>query len=216
MRAIRSLGVTVCLALATACQSPLQRSDGEASAVGSAKPLSPQVSTSPSAGPAATASSGEPAVSASSPSSPARTATTLGPDGVGALKLGMTRTQAEATGLVAPFKNEPNSDVCLWRSRLVGAGLAGAPDAGGLVLHSERLGVATIDAYAGMKTPEGIGLGSSVAAVGRAYPGFTVTTGLGRGYAKVPGNSKAVYRIGVNNGVVDELTLQFSDQDCYE
>ncbi|HEX2772843.1 MAG TPA: hypothetical protein VHN18_10490 [Micromonosporaceae bacterium] len=135
----------------------------------------------------------------------------LGPEGIGALKLGMTRAQAEATGVVAPFENKPNSDTCLWRSQLRGAA-AGK----GVVLHSEDLGVATLDAYDGVQTPEGITLGSSLAEVRRAYPDWRYNTDVGRGDAKVPGNDRAVYRIAIAGGNVVQLTLQYASQGCYE
>jgi hypothetical protein len=142
----------------------------------------------------------------------------LGPDGLGSLRLGMTRDQAEATGLVEPFRNEPSSTQCLWSSALTGA-----PAGEGTVLHSETLGVATIDAYPGVQTPEGITFGSSLAAVESAYPGFVLhdpgfdqNSRTGRGYAPVPGNSEAVYRIAFTDATVVELTLQYGKQDCYE
>ncbi|GAA3185247.1 hypothetical protein GCM10010531_44330 [Blastococcus jejuensis] len=123
----------------------------------------------------------------------------------------MNRDQAETTGLVEPFRNEPNSDQCLWRSAL-----AGAPAGEAIVLHSETLGVATIDAYAGVQTPEGIAIGSSLAAVERAYPDFELNGATGRGYARVPGNSQAVYRLAFADATVVELTLQYENQNCYE
>lgn len=38
----------------------------------------------------------------------------------------------------------------------------------------------------------------------------------GRGYADVPGNAKATYRIFTRNGKVTEITLQDKHQNCYE
>lgn len=134
----------------------------------------------------------------------------LGPDGLGPLKLGMDRGQAEATGMVEPFRNEPMSDRCSWRSRLTGA-----PAGEGIVLHSDTLGVATIDAYEGVRTPEGIGIGSPVAAVDQAYPGWRDNV-LGRGWAPVPGHDGIGYRIQDDDGKVSRMTLQYARQDCYE
>ena len=163
-----------------------------------APPTTPSNEVSPSGG------GGTP-----SPATPA--ALVLGPDGLGPLKLGMTRSEAEATGMVAAFRNEPNSATCLWRSQL-----SGAPAGAGTVFYSETLGVATIDAYAGVTTPEGIGIGSSLAAVAQAYPGWQPNERLGRGHVAVPGNSQAVYRLAYADGKVTELTLQYAHQDCYE
>jgi hypothetical protein len=135
----------------------------------------------------------------------------LGPTGLGALQLGMSREQAQATGLVQPFRNEPNSDQCLWRSELTDA-----PVGTGLVLHSETLGIATIDAYAGVHTPEGISIGSSLADVKAAYPGFEAHGESGHTGVGVPGNDQAGYRIAYADSKVVELTLQYSNQGCYE
>jgi hypothetical protein len=113
--------------------------------------------------------------------------------------------------MVAAFENKPNSDKCLWRSRL-----SGAPAGKGTVLYSDTFGVATIDAYAGVRTPEGITIGSSLAEVGQAYPGWQGDSHVQRGYAPVPGNSQLVYRIAWADGKVAELALQYRHQDCYE
>lgn len=123
----------------------------------------------------------------------------------------MSREQAAATGLVEPFRDEYPGETCSWRTAL-----AGAPAREALVLQSETLGVATIDAYPGVRTPEGIGIGSSLATVQNAYPAFELHSEVGRGQVGVPGNDRAVYRIAFADGAVAELTLQYSDQDCYE
>lgn len=135
----------------------------------------------------------------------------LGPDGLGSLKLGMSRAQAEATGAVEPFRNEPNSEMCRWQSRL-----SGAPAGKGIVLYSETLGVATIDAYEGVRTPEGITIGSSLAELHQAYSGWEEDPHLRRNLISVPGHSQLVYRVAYANGRVTQLTLQYRDQNCYE
>lgn len=112
--------------------------------------------------------------------------------------------------MVEPFRNEPMSGACSWRSRLTGA-----PAGEGTVLHSDTLGVATIDGYAGIRTPEGITIGSPLAAVDQAYPGWRDNV-LGRGWAPVPGHKGVGYRIGYDDGHVTRLTLQYAQQDCYE
>jgi hypothetical protein len=205
MRIMSLVGPVVCLAMVAACTSPVERPGGDAAPAGSAPP--PSSSVSPTTSPES--------ASPTQSRPPANAALILGPDGLGALKLGMTRQQAQATGLVFPFENDPNSNACLWRTRL-----RSAPSGRGVVFHSERLGVATIAGYPGVKTPQGIGVGSSLADVRRAYPDWHDITGdgdnSGRGPAKVPGSSRARYRIVTNNGAVIELNLQYADQDCYE
>lgn len=208
MRTMRLLGVAaVVLALSTACQGGPKSAGGEAGPAGSPGPLPSSAPASPP--PSATGSATPTATP--TPPPPADTVYRLGPLGLGPLKLGMTKAQAEATGVVNPFVNEPNSDQCLWRTTV-----KHPSDRGATVFLSKTLGVATIDASGGVKTPEGIGLGSSLTDVKRAYAGFALSADLGRGYQRVPGNSNAVYRIAVDNATVTQLTLQYNNQDCYE
>ena len=217
------LGVVVIAAGIPVGQSLLARSDSNPASETTVAPtpsVTPEVAVTPSVPPdvmptptAASTTAETPAASVPPPAdvTPVSAAPVLGPDGLGSLKLGMNRDEAEATGLVEPFRNEPNSGTCLWRSAL-----EGAPAGEGTVLHSETLGVATIDAYAGVQTPEGIAIGSSLAAVQSAYPNFRLNALFGRGQAPVPGNDQAVYRIVIADGKVVELTLQYGHQDCYE
>jgi hypothetical protein len=143
--------------------------------------------------------------------SPTATEPVLGPDGFGTLKLGMTRAQAEATGVADPFKSRPEGGTCRWYSHL-----RGASGDNGTVIISETLGVAAIVGYPGVRTPEGISIGSSLAEIGKAFPAWKMNADLGRGYATAPGNPKAVYRIEINDGRADSLTLQLVNQNCYE
>lgn len=69
----------------------------------------------------------------------------------------------------------------------------------------------------GVQTPEGIGIGSPLAAVDQAYPGWDHSYSVSRGVAPVPGHADKVYRIGFSkDGVVTELTLQYYTHGCYE
>lgn len=154
------------------------------------------------------------------PAPPAPAAPVLGPDGFGALKMGMSRAEAEASGVVEPFVDEPRS-ACESRSQLNGAPGDASPAApqlsSGIVNVSSTLGVVTIDAYPGVQTPEGIGIGSPVTAVDQAYPDWNPSDHLLRGAAPVPGNDTAVYRIAFDRtGTVTEVTLQHVRQPCYE
>ena len=194
MRSIPLMGAVLCLAVVSGCSAA--QDDGDAA------PTGPAAS---SASPTPTDSSGSESGTGSDSADPK-----LGPNGIGALQLGMTRQQAEATGLVEPFKKNPVSDACLWTSHL-----REASSKYGTVMHSETLGIAAINAYPGLKTPEGVELGSTKAEVGRAYPKWNEGDGY-RGSADVPGNSKAEYRIVIEGGKVTELTLQYDKQDCYE
>jgi hypothetical protein len=216
VRSVRVLVVTLGMAGAlTACQQ--DTTDATAGSARSTATSSDPSAAATTAAAAATTAAATPAAATPAAATPAaapatNSALVLGPDGLGALKLGMNRGQAEATGVVAPFTNEPNSDQCRWRSKL-----KGAPADKGTVLYSNTLGVASIDAYAGVRTPEGITIGSPLSAVDQAYPGWNrPTTDTGHGHAQVPGHSQVVYRIAYAGGAVAELTLQYAHQDCYE
>jgi hypothetical protein len=132
----------------------------------------------------------------------------------------MTRDQAEATGIAEPVVDYPYGGCAL--SQLVGSpGDATHPEPGpgsGIVYVSSTLGVAAIEAYAGIETPEGIGIGSPMSAVTTAYPDWDPPSEyLMRGYAPVPGNDELQYRIAFDDArTVSGVTLQFVDQDCYE
>ncbi|MFE9689871.1 hypothetical protein [Micromonospora sp. NPDC005806] len=172
-------------------------------------------------------SSGEPSPSPTASGSPTATPSdtaapsdkpvlVLGPDGFGALKLGMSKKKAEVTGMISDFAN-PNPQVstgCPARAEFKG-------DGDTAVWWSTRLGVAAIVPPTDIKTAEGIGVGSSRASVVDAYPTWRGIDGTphndeGRGLVPVPGNPDAVYRIEVQNGKVRSITLQLAHQDCYE
>ncbi|MEV4388878.1 hypothetical protein AB0J68_24740 [Micromonospora sp. NPDC049580] len=211
MRATSMVGTLTCLLLAAGCSSPAHQ-DGNAAPAGSPEPTTSAATTgtptpsTPSSPPPSSPSSARP------PSDPTRAASlVLGPDGIGSLKLGMTRQQATGTGQLRAFGN--NGGDC------APAHLRAAPSEDGVVLLSPTLGIATIDAYEGIRTPEGARIGMSSAEMLRIYPTWKAADGdatNGRGVAKTPGNSKAVYRIGTRNGIVTQLTLQYANQNCYE
>lgn len=105
------------------------------------------------------------------------------------------------------------------------AWLRGAPTpppdgAAGQVVFSGTLGLVAVADYPGVTTPQGVRIGSGVADTRAAYPNRESATDPGtdggRGYAPVPGNDEAVYRIEVTDGKVISLTLQHKQQDCYE
>ena len=122
---------------------------------------------------------------APTPSSP----NVLGPDGLGKLKLGMNRAQALAERCVT--KIDPASDCAL--IHLVGSPVT--PNSGDGYL-SKKYGIVAIFLPVGtkVKTSEGIGVGSSIAAVSQAYPGtvYNISTRQDAGpRAAVPGHPDA-------------------------
>ncbi|MBG0568160.1 hypothetical protein [Actinoplanes aureus] len=137
----------------------------------------------------------------------------LGPDGLGGLELGMTHEKALKTGLLTGEGEVGAGPGCNTDYKPKAAGTADAP-----VFFSD-LGLVSITAYPGAATPEGIELGSTVAALKKAYPDWEVVTGPGaegRGWAKVPGNSAAVFNVTVEDGRVEHMNLQLRTQNCYE
>lgn len=172
--------------------------------------------TGTSAAPAASAVPSTPAPATSSaPATPAAKLI-LGPTGYGALQLGMTPAQAAATKLITAPAGR--TDGCWRYAHLNGSPATGQSDIDGRLFFSATLGLAAIYAYPGVKTPEGITVGSTIDEVLRAYPSWKTVHGdsEGRGYVRVPGNDKAAYRIEVGGGKVTQLSLQLDNQDCYE
>ncbi|WP_101385877.1 hypothetical protein [Streptomyces sp. TLI_146] len=122
-------------------------------------------------------------------------ARTLGPEGLGPFKLGMTLDQAEATG---EWKR---------RKETVGACMSDTGSSGITVGWSGRLGISSLTAD-NVRTPEGIGTGSTFAEVKAAYRRPVDGTGtleedaqlMGTVWTAVPGNPKAMYAILFNIG----------------
>lgn len=194
-RAIMALVAAAGVAMTTACTDSPKRVAGEAgpagatsrspslypSVAGSLPPsvagsLSPSVAGSPSpvvtANPSAgSTTSPRPSKTSASPKkSPKPTfhpvigpANVLGPTGLGWLQIGMTTQAAEATGMVVA--GEGDSDCGSWYLK---------PDTKGesVVGWSSR-GVVSIAAYAGIATPEGIRIGSTLDQVEKAYHDLT-------------------------------------------
>ncbi|MEV4067677.1 hypothetical protein [Nonomuraea dietziae] len=133
----------------------------------------------------------------------------LGPYGYGKVKLGMSAKKAKATGKVV-LKRAAGLEACSgWDfkahpTRKTRVGL----------YISKKVGVAVISAPKGVKTPEGIGIGSTMKQVKKAYPRLRYVTGTGRPYVSVPGNPKAYYEFFPEKGIVTGLALGLGTQDC--
>lgn len=149
------------------------------------------------------------------PTSAAAAPLVLGPTGIGALTLGLTRQQAEATGLVKPFTHADDTN-CAWTTTFVAA--PPTDTTAGTVLASDTFGVAAIFAYGTIGTPEHVKLGSTNADLSNAYPGAVLkgSTDHGNVLAKVPGNGSASYRFELQHGTVTEVALLLNDQNCSE
>lgn len=218
---ITVLTMAAAVGLTAGCAESPQRVNGAAGPMVGPSPIT-SASPSPSPTPVATSPSvsppASPSTSRTSKTPPKAAATVFGPAGLGALKIGMTRKAAEATGLVSGFQG----DRCgIWHLKDSAAGEAD------IVQWSTAKGVIAIPAYGRLATPEGIRVGSTLAQVKRAYSDFTVESvdleedgsfgGTGRAFAGgKDGYDKVHYRFDIDSTKVTRMWLEHDDQDCYE
>ncbi|MEV6153848.1 hypothetical protein AB0L53_26230 [Nonomuraea sp. NPDC052129] len=142
-----------------------------------------------------------------SPALAARKAT-LGPYGYGNLKLGMNTKFAMRTKRIVPKAVGDNARCTGWdlKENPYGEYRVG-------IYISKKRGLSMIVAPPGLKTPQGIGLGSSNAQLKAAYPGLRRGPG-GYPTATVPGNKKAFYMFYVSHNKVADMSLVLATQDC--
>jgi hypothetical protein len=135
--------------------------------------------------------------------------TTLGPHGYGAVKLGMTTKQAQATGQIVKKLDGGGAACSGWDLKKFRT----PKNAVGLYI-SPRVGLAAIWAAKGVKTPQGIRIGSTYKQLKAAYPGIKKDF---HGYyvVTVPGNKKAYYNFTVTRGKVTEYGIALRNQDCF-
>lgn len=127
----------------------------------------------------------------SSPTGSRAVAVTFGPLGFGALKLGMNAQQARQTGEISTLTDVPGG--C---SRFDLKAISTRP-AGGIDGYIDpKYGVVLIAAAPGVRTPQGIEVGSTLAAVRAAYP--NLIEGQGGPRVAVPGNPAALFRFAYN------------------
>lgn len=208
MRAIAITGAVISGLLMTGCTTEAEQVAGDASPAGDR----PAVSAPPAPAGSAPASAG-PSSKAPATSPPARTSSpprVLGPAGLGPLKLGMTRKQAEATGMIEGYETTDYLAQC---------GLSRVRGTTATVFIDPTRGVSYISLYGSVRTPEGIRLGSSLSAVRTAYPDWEFVLGdsdAGEGSVRVPGSSNAWYSLDIQEGKVSHLALSSDNQRCID
>jgi hypothetical protein len=143
------------------------------------------------------------------PTAPAAPASqVLGPTGYDRLTIGMSYTDALATGDVGD-----RSDGAM------NAALVGHPDAG--LCLSKKGGLMAVFLGKGMRTAEGVRLGSSVADLEAAYPALKAygpdSVLGGPGVFRAPASNGLWYEIDVaNDRTVSTVILRQDHQTCFE
>jgi hypothetical protein len=218
---VNRIGLTGALLLAaltaTGCAPDVERLDGQAAPAGITTPATTPPTTAPPTSAATTTPSSAPPKSPSRSSSPPEVLPpqfrlVLGPAGLDGLNLRMTREQAEKTNMIEGYEVEDFTANC-GVSRLRGFG--------GTVFFTPGLGLSSINAPDGVRTPEGIRIGSTVEEVKAAYSDWEpILTGDDNaqdyGWVDVPGKSEDGYRIDVKNGKVTSIALAAEGQKCIE
>jgi hypothetical protein len=175
-RTIMVVAAVAGVALAGCANGP-QRLTGEAAPAGGASPspstpatatARPSVSSAPSSGPPASPSTARTSAPPKQSGSGKVVrvigpANVLGPTGLGKLQIGMTRAEAETSGMVELA--EGDRDCGSWYLK---------PDVNGdaIVKWSAR-GVVSVAAYDRIATPEGIRIGSTLDQAEKAYDDLT-------------------------------------------
>ncbi|WP_219530246.1 hypothetical protein [Nonomuraea guangzhouensis] len=133
---------------------------------------------------------------------------TLGPFGYGNIRLGMTEAKARATGRIV--RKTIKADITCSAYDFTNHRYEG--NRAGLFI-SKKQGVVTISAPGKVKTPQGIGWGSTPAQLKATYPHLKQNAMYGT-YVTVPGNPKAIYVFVSSRRMVLGVTLVMTAQTC--
>jgi hypothetical protein len=189
------------------------------------KHVPPAVSTEPAPSPTADApsstssspaTSGSPTTSISTPGPTGAqpVSVTLGPAGFGALKLGLNVTEAQQSGAISGLATQPSiaqGDAC---DGIFLAAISTRPAGSVDGYISAKYGVVYISAPPGVRTPEGVGVGSTLSAVRAAYPNLTEQQGGPT--VPVPGNPAAKYLFAYDStNTIIRVALVAASQDCF-
>ncbi len=133
---------------------------------------------------------------------------TLGPFGYGNIRLGMTEAKARGTGRIVrkTIKADTTCSAYDFKNHRYEGNQAG-------LFISKKQGVVTISAPGKVKTPQGIGWGSTPAQLRATYSNLKQNALYGT-YAAVPGNPKAIYVFVASKRMVLGVTLVMTAQTC--
>lgn len=135
---------------------------------------------------------------------PADRAAYLGPQGYGALKLGMSLKAARKAGLVTKLTKAQGPSCGSFTMKKTKAS----------VYYEKKRGVTAIFAAKSTRTPRGIKIGDRLKKVKKAYPGLKA--GPNTHYVRVPGNRKADYIFLFDSADrLYELTLALRPVRCF-
>jgi hypothetical protein len=140
----------------------------------------------------------------------------FGPVGFDGIEIGMSLDELKATGNADFPDGEGDGQSCVWFSY---ANLPVDNDNAEMALYDGMIGpkgVELIDAREGMKTPEGIGAGSTKAEALAAYPNAKFRSDYGNYRAHVAGQPKGVaYFFAIRNGKVSGINVSVDTPECY-
>jgi hypothetical protein len=132
----------------------------------------------------------------------------LGPRGIGALRLGMNGDQVNATGEATARQGSEHDG---WRPGCLILTLNHESNGYDGRVSADQ-GLEQIRATPSMRTPGGIGIGSSRAALAAAYPRHASRPGADA--YTIPTGRGSVYRIHLDGDAVISLDLELPDPDC--
>lgn len=139
----------------------------------------------------------------------------FGPAGYQGLRLGQSEAQGVATGELGAPDGSSGTGCTTYQLR----DWPGFPERiDGAVIISDTQGVVGIWAYPGVRTPQGIGLGSTVAEAKKAFPGYADNYDYVADEAPVPGNPAAFYQISRfagDTGRIHTMALISKSQTCF-